>query len=343
MSGHAALHDPHDDARCLNCGTTRVGAYCHACGQSGHIHRTLGAWWHDFSHGVLHVEGAVWRTLVLLLRAPGQLTRRYIDGERRRFLAPLPLYLFCVFVLYIVYALLGAPSIRIDPELAERTGAPVETQLARVDAAIAQGEALPGPEEQRRVSISAPGEPVSTRSLAELRAERQELLRVRTVLDGLHGDPKEEIVAFLRLHPTGWGMLDRGLLRAAEDPDFLLFKLEANGYKFSWALIPVSVPLMGVLFARRRGTTLFDHAVFVTYSLSFLTLLLTALLLLARLHVPHRHLLAWAFPLHLYAQARGTYGLSWFAAAWRSVAIMVIAAVALVVWVLLLLALGFAE
>ena len=27
---------------CLNCGTALVGHYCHACGQSSHIHRTLG-------------------------------------------------------------------------------------------------------------------------------------------------------------------------------------------------------------------------------------------------------------------------------------------------------------
>src|SRR3546814_19142184 len=39
---------------CLNCGAELVGSYCHDCGQSGHVHRPLTAWWHDLVHGVLH-------------------------------------------------------------------------------------------------------------------------------------------------------------------------------------------------------------------------------------------------------------------------------------------------
>ena len=37
---------PHRTKRtCLNCGAPLVGDYCHACGQHGHVHRTLGAFW----------------------------------------------------------------------------------------------------------------------------------------------------------------------------------------------------------------------------------------------------------------------------------------------------------
>ena len=67
---------------CLNCGTGLLGPHCHRCGQSGHIHRTLSAWWHDLAHGVLHMDGKTWRTLPLLAWRPGQLTRRYVAGER---------------------------------------------------------------------------------------------------------------------------------------------------------------------------------------------------------------------------------------------------------------------
>ena len=31
------------ETECLNCGTTLVGPHCHACGQRGHVHKTLGA------------------------------------------------------------------------------------------------------------------------------------------------------------------------------------------------------------------------------------------------------------------------------------------------------------
>ena len=33
-------------------------------------------------HGVLHFEGKIWHTLPLLAWRPGELTRRYIDGQR---------------------------------------------------------------------------------------------------------------------------------------------------------------------------------------------------------------------------------------------------------------------
>ena len=131
----------HGSSTCLNCRTPLSGAYCHGCGQSAHIHRTLTAWWHDFRHGVLHVEGALGKTLLLLAFAPGRLTRRYIDGERRRFLAPLPLYLFGVFVLYIVCSVFGGVShIEVGQGAMSKAGQALSRHLAEVDAAIASAQ-----------------------------------------------------------------------------------------------------------------------------------------------------------------------------------------------------------
>lgn len=45
------------ESRCLNCGASLNGPYCHQCGQRRHVHRTIAAWWHDFLHSVLHVDG----------------------------------------------------------------------------------------------------------------------------------------------------------------------------------------------------------------------------------------------------------------------------------------------
>ena len=77
---------------CLNCGTALAGDYCHRCGQSGHVHRTLEAFGHDIAHGVLHFEGKVWRTLPKLFAHPGELTRRYV--ARALFVSPIALFLF---------------------------------------------------------------------------------------------------------------------------------------------------------------------------------------------------------------------------------------------------------
>src|SRR4249919_1756 len=93
------------EKNCLNCGTELTGSFCHACGQHAHVHRTLSAFFHDFLHGVLHFEGKIWRTLPLLAWKPGEITRRYIDGERARFVSPIALFLFCVFLMFAVVGL----------------------------------------------------------------------------------------------------------------------------------------------------------------------------------------------------------------------------------------------
>src|SRR5688572_30455677 len=89
---------------CLNCGAELTGPYCHQCGQKAHIHRTIAAWWHDFLHSVLHLDGKFWRTLPMLAWRPGELTRRYVHGERAKFVSPLALFLFSAFLMLAVFS-----------------------------------------------------------------------------------------------------------------------------------------------------------------------------------------------------------------------------------------------
>src|SRR5437763_3434704 len=93
------------EGNCLNCGAPLIGPYCNQCGQHSHVHRTLGAFFHDFAHGVLHFEGKIWRTLPLLAWKPGDLTRRYISGQRASFVSPIALFLFSVFLMFAVLGL----------------------------------------------------------------------------------------------------------------------------------------------------------------------------------------------------------------------------------------------
>src|SRR4029450_3924633 len=104
--------DGHTHERaCLHCGALLAGDYCHACGQHAHIHRTLTAFFHDLLHSVFHFDGKLWRTLPLLAWRPGDLTRRYIEGPRARFVSPMALFLFSVF---LMFAVLGS-LVAIDP------------------------------------------------------------------------------------------------------------------------------------------------------------------------------------------------------------------------------------
>ena len=96
--GRAAAGEARDghthETNCLNCGTALAGPYCHACGQKAHVHRSLARLLPRFPAGVLNFEGKIWRTLPMLAWRPGELTRRYIDGERARFVSPIALFLF---------------------------------------------------------------------------------------------------------------------------------------------------------------------------------------------------------------------------------------------------------
>ncbi len=62
----------------------------------------------DFIAGLLNFEGKFWRTLPMLAWRPGEMTRRYIAGERARFISPVALYLFTVFAMFAVLNFTGA-------------------------------------------------------------------------------------------------------------------------------------------------------------------------------------------------------------------------------------------
>ena len=123
----------------------------------------------------------------------------------------------------------------------------------------------------------------------------------------------------------------------------MLYKLQTNFYKFSWLLIPLSVPFVWLLFLWKRHFKAYDHAIFVTYSLSFMTLLILAATLLgiagawtAVIVLP----LVFIPPIHMYKHLRGTYGLSRFSALWRLCVLTVFIMIVLLIFLQLLLAIG---
>ena len=95
------------ETACLNCATPLAGPYCAACGQKAHVRRSLRGFGADFVAGLFNFEGKFWRTLPMLAWRPGELTRRYIAGERARFISPVALYLFSVFLMFAVLSFSG--------------------------------------------------------------------------------------------------------------------------------------------------------------------------------------------------------------------------------------------
>ena len=84
-------------ARCANCGelfAARRPSFCPACGQESNVRPPrLGEFLQQFGGAYFATEGALWRTLKLLLLAPGELTRQYLAGRRKHYVLPLRLYL----------------------------------------------------------------------------------------------------------------------------------------------------------------------------------------------------------------------------------------------------------
>lgn len=87
---------------CANCGAALIGHYCHECGQQAHLHNKLGHLLHEFVEGIAHFDGRLWRTLPLLAWRPGRLSRDWIEGKRARYVAPLHIFLFALFLMFTI-------------------------------------------------------------------------------------------------------------------------------------------------------------------------------------------------------------------------------------------------
>ena len=317
---------------CLNCGTSLLGGYCHACGQNAHVHRTIGSIGHDIAHGVFHFEGRIWRTIPMLVRHPGALTRRYIAGERARFVPPLALYLFTVFLMFAAITTAGGLDHVALSSRPAREHAVVAAELRQYRAAYRQAsDAL--------YAASLVGHP-------QTGLDRRAMM-LRATVRGLElaeaGDEALGIPASVR---TGWARLDEGIARANANPALVVYKLQSSAYKYSWALIPLSVPFVALLFLFRRRYALYDHAIFVTYSIAFMMLLVIVLTLAGAAGVSGAWIVFPALivpPTHMFVQLRGAYALSRWGAAWRTTALTLFAFAVLLGWLILLLLHGLTD
>ena len=325
VDGHFA------EATCLNCGTGLIGPHCHRCGQQAHLHRTIGAFLHDLLHGALHFDGKTWRTLPKLALKPGELTRRYIDGERARFVSPMALFLFSVFLMFAVFQAIGLTT---PTELSTRDGISAQLEEARAGL-TAEREALR--QELERAPVDSPQRALMQGELAEVEERIAAVARTGAVMASGGGLPS------VTVGKSGWEWFDKGLEKWRTNPGLMLYKLQANSYKFSWLLIPLSVPFVWLLFLWRRGFRAYDHAIFVTYSLAFMSLLFVALSMLNTLGAPGGIvLLAGSLipPVHIYKQLRGTYALARFSALWRVSVLAIFITVVVTLFLQILLLLG---
>lgn len=352
-AGETPGHNGHE--KCRNCGATLTGAYCSSCGQAAHLHRSLVSLGHDILHGVFHFEGKIWRTIPELFFHPGRLTRRYIDGERAKFVSPMALYLFTVFLMFVVFSFTSDALLLSAPEGADSSPVSewksnIQSQMETIDDKM---EAM-----QKKLDESN----LTAVERAQLEKNIADQQAARDVMEAmLNADPAKmaEFEARQRARnqasgqPSGANVniglpklkarLNAAIEQANDNPSLLLYKLKSAGYKFSWTLIPLSVPFMWLLFFWRRNVHVYDHAIFVTYSISFMMLFVIVLSVAATAGLRPAiwgTALGIVPPLHLYKQLRGAYGLSRFGAVLRLFMLFIMIIFVLVLFGLLLLALG---
>ncbi len=314
MAEASALHaaatvdgapSPHAHAsQCQNCGHSLTGAYCSSCGQASHVHRSLGHFLEELLHGVVHFDSKAWRTLPRLFVRPGTMTREYIMGRRAHHVSPLAIFLFTVFATFLVFAVLPPLQVqtgtdrgpRVELEVqADGAGAGADTTERRV------GEAL-----EARAAANGGTVPVDEAIGIVVRETADEVYFINDAMT-------------------------KKLRAKLQNPDLLAYKLQNSAYKFSFLLVPLSLPFLWVMFAWKRGVTLYDHAVFALYSISLVTMVFVAVMLLGRIgHVVADWValgLVAAIPVHMFFHLKGTYALGWFSASWRAFVL-----VTMVVW-----------
>ncbi|MDZ7895720.1 MAG: DUF3667 domain-containing protein [Sphingobium sp.] len=346
---------------------------------------------------MFHFEGKIWRTLPELFLRPGKLTRRYIDGERAKFVSPMALFLFSVFLMFAVFSFTGGALLG-NHASTPQNGNPVRLveKLNAEMAALRRERATPGLTNEQIEVLDSKIDTLKDRrndlevvsynwkdALAlEIAKTDGRIADVRAELTTPDLKPERKLALEKRLKSfeqdraataalrdndwaklntmgrnqgggdnftvnTGWKgfdeKLNEGLKKANTNPDLVLYKLKTDGYKFSWALIPISLPFVWLLFFWRRDIHLYDHAIFTTYSLCFVMLLTIAASLVVFAGIDSgwmMTLILLAIPFHMYKQLKHTYGLSRGGALTRTVLLLFFTFFALMIFELLLLSMG---
>lgn len=352
-AGETAAHGAHAHGNCLNCQTPLQGEFCHECGQVAHVHKTLMSIVHDVLHGVFHFEGKIYRTIPMLFYKPGSLTRRYIAGERVRFVSPLALFLFSVFLMVATFETIGGPFgspgkddsfIKLDPKDIkadlDRNGT-LEGQLVPQLVALKTERAAIKATKGNTDAIDGRIDKLEER-LESVRDELKQARAAKDVVDGKTGVADAFSKNDFNIH-TGSATLDAKIKKASKSPELFLYKVQSSAYKFSWALVPISLPFIWLLFFWHRSVGPYDHAIFAIYSLSAMTLGAVGLSVLRAMGMPAGvigTIFVFGPPFHMYKQLRGAYRIGRFGAAWRTFVLLLSAVIAGTLFFLIVLSLA---
>jgi len=264
MSHHAPLPET-----CPNCSHPVAGPYCFHCGQKVAIETpTLWEFIHEYLHHYVALDGALTRTLRLLVTKPGLLTTEFLAGRRNRYIKPLQLYITISFIFFIVLSIWGKPPVEIGSE---------------------------APGVQLGVKVSEDARPPSARAATRPDTEAEpKLSEMLARHPSLHGLAKRVAARERQLETDQAGAMEAMGDRARRFAPYAVF-----------ALMPIFALLLMLVYRNRR-LRYGAHLVFAlhVHAFVFLALLLGRLPLPEPLFV----LLGASVPVYLYLALGHVYG-----------------------------------
>ncbi|MGB3721725.1 MAG: DUF3667 domain-containing protein [Pacificimonas sp.] len=372
-AAHAGTH--HTD--CQNCGAPTPGNYCPECGQHAHVTRSVGHVLHELVHGVLHLDGKFWRTLPMLVFRPGRLTRDYIEGKRARYVAPFGIFLFTIFTVYFTFAFINpgdaftgneveigsttdadpareGQQLTLEDARAQRDElsrqiAELEAEMEAIDNPAAIGGMVSGLVAMEKVK-SAFDDEIAAAEAREAETGEAQTIDIELDADGMVRSIGAEVGDtistgdFTFIGVEGWEWINEPVTAMFKNPDYALYRIKQSAYKFSFLLLPLSLPFIWLLFFWRRDIHIYDHTVFVLYSLSFFLLAGTALWAAVGLGwigwLTAGLVGAAAHQAHMFFQLKGTYGLGIFGALVRTSLLTISGFIVLILYGLIITGLG---
>jgi hypothetical protein len=272
---------------------------------------------------------------------------------------PVALFLLSVFMMFFAFSFVeGPPDMQLDTPVVVN-GTPAERAKLRTDADSAFAEL-------ERELAAARVDPKRADDVAGLeiavRAGKSAQAAAHRVSDGkslITDDDKSKLsiegaAKMLRDADkrgelglnTGSKAVNERIRHALDNPELTIYKVQSKAYKFSFLLVPLSLPVLWLMFIFRRRVYLYDHTVFALYSLSFMSVVVIAastMFALGYRGALYAPLLLLVPPLHMFAQLKGAYQLSVFGAGWRAIVLATAAVITLAFFAVLIALLGVVD
>jgi len=126
----AADATPTGQVTCKSCGHAFAGKYCNQCGEKVIEPRDLSVrhYFEDIFNALTSLDTKGWRTVQLVARVPGGLSRAYMEGRRSPYLKPLSIF-FLANLVYFLLPFFETFNSRLDTQLNGRPHSRIATRM----------------------------------------------------------------------------------------------------------------------------------------------------------------------------------------------------------------------